>query len=403
MIRQHAQPIHLSGSGAAPAIPLSLGSGLDQISEAQLQRLLHEYPACLPIREIDPLFADPVPLCMELPTEAGPIDNFMVTETGLPVIVECKLWRNPEGRREVVGQILDYAKELTRWNSSDVQSRVARVLGQSSNTIVNLLREAGRQVDEIAFNDSLTQNLRKGRFLLLIVGDGIREGVEAIAEYLQAHANLHFSLGLVELPIFTLADGSRIVTPRVLVRTHLIERQVVAVPDGLVLQDSLADIESGPSAEDENDPVSRISFWRAFLSGLRLDDPEQVIPRAGRNGFVTMAMPGGTWLSIYRQESRLEVGIYLSYGLDRDSLGARAVDRLLQGWPEIQVELGGTVQVETDSKGRRLIWDTLATGSWAQENERLKAFEWLRKRTNDFVNVLRPKMKSIVADLEREN
>ena len=53
----------------------------------------------------------------ELKTPAGPIDNFMVTPSGLPVLVECKLWRNPEARRQVVGQILDYAKELSRWQS----------------------------------------------------------------------------------------------------------------------------------------------------------------------------------------------------------------------------------------------------------------------------------------------
>ena len=58
------------------------------------------------------MFTGPVPICTELSTPAGAIDNFMVTPSGLPVLVECKLWRNPEGRREVIGQILDYAKEL---------------------------------------------------------------------------------------------------------------------------------------------------------------------------------------------------------------------------------------------------------------------------------------------------
>ena len=142
-----------------------------------------------------------MPICTELNTPAGPIDNFMVTPSGLPVLVECKLWRNPEARREVVSQILDYAKELSRWSSSE-------------------------------FNDALTANLRRGRFLLLIVGDGIREGVEAIAEYLQLHAGLHFSLGLVELPIYVMPNGDRLVAPRALARTALVTRNVVAVPDG---------------------------------------------------------------------------------------------------------------------------------------------------------------------------
>ena len=70
------------------------------------------------------MFSGPVAICTELNTLAGPIDNFMVTPSGLPVLVECKLWRNPEARREVVSQILDYAKELSRWSSSDVQREV---------------------------------------------------------------------------------------------------------------------------------------------------------------------------------------------------------------------------------------------------------------------------------------
>jgi hypothetical protein len=44
-----------------------------------------------------------------------------VTPSGLPVLVECKLWRNPQARHQVVSQILDYAKELSRWSSSDAQ------------------------------------------------------------------------------------------------------------------------------------------------------------------------------------------------------------------------------------------------------------------------------------------
>jgi hypothetical protein len=88
------------------------------VTEAHIQALIHEHPACLPIVEIDAMFSGPVPICTELNTPAGPIDNFMVTPSGLPVLIECKLWRNPEARREVVSQILDYAKELSRWSSS---------------------------------------------------------------------------------------------------------------------------------------------------------------------------------------------------------------------------------------------------------------------------------------------
>jgi len=221
------------GSGVAePLKPVAQQGGGDAVTEVYIQAFIHEHPACLPIAEIDAMFSDPVPICTELNTPAGSIDNFMVTSSGLPVLVECKLWRNPEARREVVSQILDYAKELSRWSSSDVQREVSHRLKRGGNPLLDMVRAADPLVDEQQFNDALTANLRRGRFLLLIVGDGIREGVEAIAEYLQLHAGLHFSLGLVELPIYVMPNGDRLVAPRVLARTALVTRNVVAVPDG---------------------------------------------------------------------------------------------------------------------------------------------------------------------------
>ncbi|NYT40577.1 hypothetical protein HZY97_07400 [Sphingomonas sp. R-74633] len=402
MSRQHASPVLLAPGKPARALrPLPLGAGRDQISEADLQILIHEHPACLPIAEIDSLFAAPIPICMELNTPAGPIDNFMVTASGLPVLVECKLWRNPEGRREVVGQILDYAKELSRWSASDLQREVSRRVEREGNPILALLREADYDVDEITFNDALTHNLRRGRFLLLIVGDGIREGVEAIAEYLQAHAGLHFSFGLIEMPIYLTEDGARLVLPRVLARTQLITRTVVATPDGQAVLDDETVVEA---AHEENDPLSRINFWNEFVATLELNDPEQRKPRAGRQGYVSLSLPvpgGSTWLTVYRSEARWEVGVYLSY--TRDSIGERICQRLVGDWPTIHPELGGTASVSLDKLGRSLIEDHLQTGPWTKPAEKEAALSWLRARTNDFVNVLRPRIRAALADLQGES
>jgi len=165
MERQHSVPILLSSSsgGAEPLEHLSERGG--GVSEAFIRDLVHQHPVCLPITEIDAMFSGTVSICTELNTPAGPIDVFMVTPSGLPVLVECKLWRK-------------------------------------GNPLLDMVRAVDPAVDEQRFHDALTANLRRGRFLLLIVGDGIREGVEAIAEYLRVHAGLHFSLGLVELPIY---------------------------------------------------------------------------------------------------------------------------------------------------------------------------------------------------------
>ena len=338
------------------------------------------------------MFVGPVAICTELNTPAGPIDNFMVTPSGLPVLVECKLWRNPEGRREVVGQILDYAKELSRWSSSDLQREVSRRLKRDGNPMLEMVRAVDSSVDEIQFNDSLTRNLRRGRFLLLIVGDGIREGVEAIAEYLQAHAGLHFSLGLVEIPIYVMPDGSRLVAPRVLARTTMITRTVVALPDGYALQES-----QDPAIEAEVDPErtalseAQQRFWREFLDILELDDPEQQKPRPARQGYLAFSLPapgGSSWLTVYRNMRRGEVGVFLSSS--RNSPGEYAMNAVADEWGVVKSELGGNAKL-VEQDGRTHIIDSLVVGPLEQPEVRKAAFAWLTERVNTFVNVMRPR------------
>lgn len=403
MSRQHATPLLLPvGDAVSVALKqLSLGSGPDQVSEAGLQALIHAHPACLPIAEIDPMFANAVPICTELNTPAGPIDNLLVTPSGLPVLVECKLWRNPEARREVVGQILDYAKELSRWTSSDIQREVRRRLGREGDPVLELVRDAGHVVDEIDFGEALSINLRRGRFLLLIVGDGIREGVEAIAEYLQAHAGLHFSLGLVEMPIYHLPDGARIVVPRALARTHVITRTVVAVPEGHAIEEEAAiSVERSTGSDDE--ALERQQFWTDFVAALKLDDPDQSRPNVSRqqNVFIMLPVPGGNcWLSAFRSMNT-RVGVFLSY--TKNTIGERAVRRVAEDGEAICRELGGRATVETNRDGRLSIVDRLIVGSLSDPQDRAEALAWLAARTNDFVNVIRPRIKSAVAELSED-
>jgi hypothetical protein len=45
----------------------------------------------------------------------------MITPNGDIAIIETKLWRNPDARRKVIAQILDYANELSKWTYEDMQ------------------------------------------------------------------------------------------------------------------------------------------------------------------------------------------------------------------------------------------------------------------------------------------
>ena len=201
--------------------------------EKWLQHLIMRHPSLLPIDQIEPALTPLIPICTELPVGSGFLDNLLATPNGDLVLIECKLWRNPEARREVVGQIIHYASEMATWSYEHLQKAISRTkpfdgTPGSARTLFEFVSAKG-ELDEPAFIDAVTRNLRRGRFLLMIVGDGIREGVETMAEFLQQYAGIRFSLALVEMALYKLPAHGFIAQPRVLVKTVTVETRIVTV------------------------------------------------------------------------------------------------------------------------------------------------------------------------------
>jgi hypothetical protein len=234
----------------------------------------------------------------------------------------------------------------------------------------------------------------------LIVGDGIREGVEAIAEYLQSHVALHFTLGLVEMPVYVLPnDIGRLVVPRVLAHTAVITRNVVVLPDGLAIEDP-----QEAAVEAEVDPYraalmqERFEFWTGFLQQLKLKDPEQQIPRPSRQGWLGFMLPapnGSSWLTVYRDLHKNEVGIFLSS--NRNTAGEYAMKVIAENWVEVEGALGGYARL-TEKDNRPRIIEDRTFAPLTDPKVQVEAFAWLADRLNSFVSVLRPLVRSAAAD-----
>jgi hypothetical protein len=99
--------------------------GCEGKNEGWLRDTLFENPEIIPVNDIDSTFGPLVPLCKELRTEAGQIDAVFINERGRLTIVECKLWKNPQARREVVAQTLHYVSAISGWSYADLQRQVA--------------------------------------------------------------------------------------------------------------------------------------------------------------------------------------------------------------------------------------------------------------------------------------
>ena len=134
---------------------------------------------------------------------------------------------HPQSRREVIGQILDYAKDLMNWSYDELDTKVCAINGGLS--LFELVKADGHEVLEASFIDTVQRNLSKGRFLLLVVGDGIREGAFEIKDFLNTYASMEFSFAMVEVQIFHMPGEQLLVNPQVMRKTEITERRVISI------------------------------------------------------------------------------------------------------------------------------------------------------------------------------
>src|SRR5215216_4083698 len=84
----------------------------DYTAETELQKLLSDSPDVISMEEIRPGAASLIAAVREFSLPVGYIDILAFTARGDIAIIECKLARNTQAKREVIGQILDYAAHL---------------------------------------------------------------------------------------------------------------------------------------------------------------------------------------------------------------------------------------------------------------------------------------------------
>jgi len=391
-------------------VPLTGPDSRDDYSENWLQDLLYRFPQALPIAEIDDGYLPLIPVCKEMNTPVGSVDVVYITPSGRPVIVEAKLWRNPDARRKVVGQILDYAKELSRWSyeSFDAAVRAARRAEAPRSRAVGLFdlaRQIAPDADEARFCDSVTQSLRRGDLLLLIVGDGIREGVGAITEFLEGHGTLHFTFGLIEMAIHRMPDGSRLVQPRVLAQSTIIRRTIVQLEGaGLVAKEqSTAEIEAEDGIGEDliQTREQYTQFWSEFLEKLELDDKGQPISKPGKstNQFFKMPSPAA-WISAYLAQSGPRIGVYLTFAKGSD--GDRLYKMLEEDKDAVTTALGVPADWESDGAKHWIISRRQFSNGVLIEDHRQEVQSWLADRVNRYVNVFRPRIERMVRESESQ-
>lgn len=262
-MKQHTLPISIKDGEVSllSRIPLTT----NDYNEDWIQNLCFNHPEMLPITEIEQTFSDMVPICRELSCPSGSMDLVYVNEYGFIAIGECKLWRNPEARRKVIGQILEYAKDLSIWNYEQFEKACLKARKDPhKKSLYDIVNENGtNELDEASFVDAVQRNLQRGRFVLLVIGDGIRENMEGLSDFIQQYGNLNFTLSLVELPVYIIpSSGQIIITPRIIAKTKEIERIIYQISDGT------NDGKRGVVGEEESKTITEKVFFERLEKNI---------------------------------------------------------------------------------------------------------------------------------------
>lgn len=160
-------------------------------SESLLQQLLADHPNLLAgdqINSSDPrrwvLVSREAPLASE---EDGSgrwaVDHLFLDQDAVPTIVEVKRSTDTRIRREVVGQMLDYAANgVSYWSIEELRAQFAHGREDPDKALVNLLGDPSADIED--FWQKAKTNLRAGRVRLVFVADSVPSELRRIVEFL---------------------------------------------------------------------------------------------------------------------------------------------------------------------------------------------------------------------------
>lgn len=199
---------------------------LDHSLEAALQNLLEKNPGIVPGSRTSAGSDTPstfVTLGREVPVHGRSLDLLLVDQDGILTLVECKLLENPESRRHVLGQIMEYATNaVDAWGGGLLREESTKYWSQRGRDVDDVLSELVQgECDVDQFWHEVEANLEQRRFRLIVASDRLRPEVRRVLEFLNAELRSIEVLGL-EMSCFGRDGESLILVPSIVGRTQAI-------------------------------------------------------------------------------------------------------------------------------------------------------------------------------------
>lgn len=194
-------------------------------SEDLLQGLLADYPSLMAGDQVDPTAPRKWILIareMGVPGEESgsdrwSVDHLFLDQDAVPTLVEVKRSSDTRIRREVIGQMLDYAANAQSYWSLDriqaiFEAKCEKAGEDSEEALAECLNLEGPVED---YWQKVKTNLQAGRMRLVFVADEIPQELRRIVEFLNEQMDPAEVLAL-EVKQYVGGDGLKTLVPRVI-------------------------------------------------------------------------------------------------------------------------------------------------------------------------------------------
>ena len=190
--------------------------------ENELQKLLADSPSLISIDDVRPGAGALVTAVREFPLDIGYVDLVAFSAQGDMAIIECKLADNPEIKRKVIGQALEYGAHFWGMSYSELDEKIKARTGKN---LAPLMEEQTDDPawDEEAFRTNVESALESGSFILMIVVDAITDELSRIIRFVNACGNPAFSFAALEMRRFQSGDAEMLV-PRIIGDTRTADK-----------------------------------------------------------------------------------------------------------------------------------------------------------------------------------
>ncbi len=360
-------------------------------SEARLQELLAKYPNLLAGNQIDSneprrwlLVSREVSLASEQDgTGRWSVDHLFLDQDAVPTIVEVKRSSDTRIRREVVGQMLDYAANaVVYWPVETLRARFEEGHEEAEQDLSSLLGDLGSDPEE--FWRKVKTNLQAGKVRLIFVSDEIPAELRRVVEFMNGQMD---PVEVLAVEIKQYVGGNlKTLVPRVIGQTVEAQQK-----------------KFGPVKKPSEKGEAYREFFQHLIDELRERDFTKAQVGQPQNWYAFAAGPGLQGIiygASFAQGGQARTEIYIDRG--DYTLNKELFDKLVSEKESLEKILGEKLSWERLDERRACRVAIYRAGKIEDDQQHLEEIRaWMIDRLLKLKDVFAPRLSELISESQK--